>query len=131
MTNKEEFNWERIDNPTIREELDDFIEMIEKLPVSKLEHINYLTRTDTQKARLILEEIDKPYFEILDPDTDQDKITCNIKQIGIYCGIVSDYITKIEKQAEELKDISNQIFDVTNALQKWNRNRQAKSNDSI
>lgn len=129
MTNKENINWERLDNPTISEELDDFMEMIEKLPVSKLEHINYLTRTDTQKARLILEEINKPYFESLDPDTDRDKVTSNLEQIGIYFGIVSDYITKIEKQAEELKDISNQIFDVTNAIQKWNR--QAKSHDNI
>lgn len=129
MTNKESINWDRFDNPTISEELDAFIEMIEKLPVSKLEHINYLTRTDTQKARLILEEINKPYFESLDPDTDREKVTSNLEQIGIYFGIVSDYITKIEKQAEELKDISNQIFDVTNAIQKWNR--QAKSHDSI
>lgn len=131
MTNKENINWERLDNPTISEELDDFMEMIEKLPISKLEHINYLTQTDTQKARFIIEEISKPYFESLDPDTDRDKVTSNLEQIWIYFRIVSDYITKIEKQAEELKEISYQIFDVTNAIQKWNRNRQAKSHDSI
>lgn len=88
------------------------LELIEKIPAVDFECLYIGIEDDAQKASFIMQEVTENYFNRYNPSQNHFEIDWDFNKMGVFCNVVADYITKIQKQAKELKAISQELFDI-------------------
>lgn len=100
------------------------LEIIEKIPAVDFECLYIGIEDDAQKASYIMQEVTEDYFNTYDPDKDFWQIKADFHRMSVFCNVVADYIFEIQKQAKELKDISQELFYIREAAKSLIIDRQ-------
>lgn len=118
-----------INDTTVGAKNQDLLEIIEKIPALDLERLYIGIEDDAQKASFIMQEVTENYFNRYNPSQNHFEIDWNFNRMGVFCDVVADYISKIQKQAKELNATSQELFNIKKAAESLITEGRCKNED--
>lgn len=113
-----------INDTTVGAKNQDLLELIKKIPALDLERLYIGIEDNAQKADYIMQEVTENYFDRYNPVHNRLEIDWGFNKMGVFCNVVADYISKIQKQVKELNATSRELLDIRKAAESLITDRQ-------